>query len=377
MVTGKAIRDFKKLTNSPIEKKDSIAKTITLFTDNKDGALSATILDSYRSGLTMSTDKLLRHILTVFTNANHTGAEGARVLKTQDIIFSEDEYYRLRGYKIDVNIEEGATPEEIEKAKRRARKNKSIARKELEKDLEILATIPISWIEKGTSSEDKQYKDRPYLNINVIGDRGIRNGYVYTNLGRVFSQYAIRLPIGQTSKALMSLDGKKPNAYAVGTKLVDHYFNDNNLRTNKAQLLKVKTLLKETALPTIEEVKAHKWSWINRIKEPFENILDSLGGDYKDEKLKTQRGCGLLEDWKYCHSKGVLLSDEERESLNTKTSYKDFEDWANLLILFTLKDTPDQTERLEAKAQRLENKKAKKKTSGKKKDSSEEGKKDS
>ena len=166
----------------------------------------------------------------------------------------------------------------------------------------------------------------------------------------VFSQYLIRLPLTQYSVALLSVDARNNNAYTMGLKMTEHFNLDNNHIVGTAQLLKVKTLLECIDLPTITKVREGRKSWEERIKEPFENSLDTL----------TQ--CGLLSDWRYSHSKGLEMTDEEA------TSFTTYEEWERTLVHFTLKDAPDHTARLEARAEEKKARQArgKKKTTKKK-----------
>ena len=130
--------------------------------------------------------------------------------------------------------------------------------------------------------------------------------------------------------------------------MTEHFNMDNNQIRGTAQLLKVKTLLVVTSLPSIDAVRKQRRRWEDRIKEPFETSLDAL------------TKCGLLEDWEYTRSKGIPLTDEEA------TSFGSFEEWTETLVKFTLADAPDHRARLERRAE--EKKQAKtKKTSKKRK----------
>lgn len=350
VVNGRAIEAIAKIaTKSSLLKVDPISKTGSVTIGEGDTAVHAVLkkLDEYRDRLKISTDKLLEVALASFTNNNHIGEE-SRVLQTTQVYIPLKDYARSRGFKIDPRPT--STPEEAKKEANRAKVLLHKVRKQTEKDLESLATTPLSWKEKVKG------KDKDFLDVYLIDAKGIQDGYIFLNFSQKFAEYLIQLPINQYPVALLGLDGKKPTAYILGKKLAFHYFMDSNQLHHRAQLLKVKTLLKETDLPTLEEVKksANGWEW--RIKEPFEEAMEAL---VKAGVLEEETG------WYYCHTKGVRLSDEEAQHIDS------YEEWTNLLIKFTLKDAPDQTERLDKKRQKIEEAKAKKdKQASKKKSSS-------
>lgn len=119
---------------------------------------------------------------------------------------------------------------------------------------------------------------------------------------------------------------------------------DSNISHGTANTLKVKTLLDVTTLPSIDNATVKRMGWKYRIKEPFETALDTL------------TSCGLLEDWRYSHPKGVEMTDEEA------TTWGSFEEWAYTNIYFILKDAPDHIARIEANLEKKKEKREKAKT---------------
>ena len=116
---------------------------------------------------------------------------------------------------------------------------------------------------------------------------------------------------------------------------------------------KIKDLQFEVDLTT-ECLDAHKEmvedlnrNTVARIIEPFERDMNALQEIF---------------DWHYCHphSGGKELTDEELENL-------DFDTFSKLMIKIDWKDYPDQTERLERQAKRIEENKEKQRTKNKNK----------
>lgn len=301
-------------------------------------------LDTLSGTLGVSTHKLLSTAIAGFTALNHTGTGKDRSLREAKVAISLKEYALKCGY--DVEEHPTDSPEEAEKEALRAKRALDNVRRKVKKDLELLYNASISWKEKVKG------KDADFAKIRILGGKGIKAGYINIEFTVSLAEYLIQLPLSQYPQSLLSLDERNNNAYNIGLKMAEHYSNDNNQIKGTAQLLKVKTLLDYTNLPTISEVRAKEKSWGERIKEPFENALDAL------------TACGLLEDWRYSHSKGGEMTDEEA------TSFKDFDEWAETLVHFTLRNAPNHAPRLAARAEekKARQAKTKRKRTPKKKD---------
>lgn len=280
--------------------------------------------------LGVSTHKLLSTSITVFTELNHTGNKSREVNYTT-VKIPLKEYSLYCGY--DVEEHQTETKEEAEKEAKRSANALCNARKKINKDLAILFSSSLSWKEKVRG------KQGDYMDIRLIEAKGIKGGYITVKFSQTFSEYLVRLPITQYPISLLSIDERNNNAYAIGLKMAEHFNLDNNQISGNAQFLKVKTLLAYTDLPSVEDCKRLRRPFTERIKEPFENALDEL----------TRKG--FLEDWEYCFSKGVAMTDEEA------TAFGGYEEWANTLVHFTLKDAPVHTARLEARAEEKKTKK--------------------
>ena len=274
--------------------------------------------------LGVSTHKLLSTAVASFTGLNHTGNK-AREANYTAVNIPLKEYALYCGYDVEEHTTE--TPEEAKAEATRAENALKNARKKINKDLAILFSSSLSWKEKVRG------KQGDYMDIRLIEAKGIKGGYITIKFSQTFSEYLVRLPITQYPVALLAVDERNNNAYSMGLKMAEHFNMDNNQRRETAQLLKVKTLLAFTTLPSIEDCKRLRRPFTERIKEPFENALDEL----------TRKG--FLEDWEYSHPKGEAMTDEEA------TTFSNYKEWAETLIHFTLKDAPDHTARLEARAE--------------------------
>ena len=274
--------------------------------------------------LGVSTHKLLSVAMANYTALNHTGTN-RRENRYKEVNIPLKEYALNCGYDViehDTETEEEATKEAL-----RAKRNLDNARRKINKDLSIMFSSKLTWKEKVRG------KQGDYMDVRLIEAKGIRKGYVKIKFTQTFSDYLIGLPLTQFPVALLGVDERNGNAYTMGLKMAEHYSLDNNHIRGTSQLLKVNTLLSYTTLPPIEKVRAEGRRWEDRIKEPFENALDAL------------TACNLLSDWEYSHPKGVAMTDEEA------TSWGSYEEWANSLIHFTIKDAPAPTKRLEARAE--------------------------
>ncbi len=334
---GRVTDALPQLGKSSLLSKDPIAHTETYSTGTGEREVKAIIkeIDGLAGALGISTHKLLMVGIAQFAQNNHTGDQ-ARKIQDTEVSFSLKEYAKLNGVDIEAHPDSSGviTKQEQERAKS-ALKN---ARKKANKDLEALYNFSLSWIEK-VKGKIENFKD-----YRIIDSKGIENGYIKFNFAKQFSDYLIQLPLNQYPVALLKLDERSSNAYNIGIQLSYHLNNDNNIGKGTANRLKVKTLLEYTNLPNIEEVRTKNKSWVERIKEPLETALDAL------------TACDYLENWEYTHPGGEGLTDEEAHAL-----YNSFEEWKDTLISFSLKNAPNHSPRLEAKAQKIEEAKARKK----------------
>ena len=293
--------------------------------------------------LGISTDKLLSTAIATFTQHNDfrhlKGKEPKR-----EVTIPLREYAQLLGY--DVEEHETSTPEEAEREKKRAKAQLDNARKAIRKDLDIIHASTLTW------EEPIKGKARDFARVSLVTFTGIRNGEIKIAFSPEIASYlAERNLITQYPTKLLKISGRQPTAYYIGRKLAEHYNIDNNQIRGTHDRISIPKLLEVADLASYEEVqKKDRGHWVERIKEPLEQALDTL----------TQEG--VLKDWKYTHARGVDLTEEEAYSI---TSYEDF---IKLYLHFTPADKVDHTERITAKQEaRAEARKKRKKTTNKKK----------
>lgn len=336
---GKAT-DFLANLNGGKRTPDAITGSLTLESNGVKAVIEKANELAVAGGINVH--KLLSVGIGEFARINNIGGDNPNSSITYGVAIPLKGYATKLGYKVTPQLPAGTTPEERSAEKSRADNVLKRARKKIKEDLKLLSSLRLSWEEKvkGKSSD--------FISYAIVGSTAIRNGYIYMVFDPLFAEYLLRLPMTQYAEALLKIDARNPNAYLIGYKMILHFFIDNNQRGGTAQQLKVKTLLKETNLPDISTVRKQRKNWEERIKEPLENALDTL------------YSTGIISEWYYSKSKGEQLTDEEA----TRFTY---ESWAETNIHFILRNAPDQTERLERKAQSIEEAKAKKKKRSSKK----------
>ena len=293
-------------------------------------------LKELQASLGISTDKLLSAAIAAFTRQNdfrHSSREPRR-----EVSLDLKLYAQALGY--DVLEHEASTPEEAEREKKRAKAQLDNARTAIKKDLDVIHASVVKW------EEPIKGRVKDFDRISIVSRTGIRNGEIRISFSPEIADYLIeRNLITQYPVKLLSIDNRNPNAYYIGRKLAEHFFIDNNQIRGTNDRIGIPALLAVTNLPSYEEVqKTDRGHWAERIKEPFERALDSLTEE------------GVLQDWKYTHAKGIELTEEEAYNI---TSYSDF---IQLYLRFTLTDTVDQSERIEAKQEAREEARKKKRT---------------
>lgn len=303
---------------------------------SKDVKLIIREIDKISGKMGVSTHKLLSTAIAEFTSVNNTGLGSQRDLRTGRVLIPLKPYAAKCGY--DVYEHPATSAEDAEKEAKRAKIALDNARRKIKKDLQMLLSAKLSWEEEVKGSL------RNFDEINILGRGSIRNGKILVEFSNSMAEYLMQMPLTQYPTALLMVDERNNSAYSMGLQMAEHYSIDNNQIVGTANLLKVKTLLKYTTIPTIEEMRAQRKSWEERIKEPFEKALDEL------------TRCGLLADWRYSKSKGKELTFEEA------TNFVEYEDWAETLVWFELKDAPDLTTRIEARQKEKKAKRTKRKT---------------
>lgn len=307
--------------NATIEK-DSVKLTISNFIDKK-------------TALGIGADKLLTSATAIFTQ--HNDFNSSSDIK-RGVSFSLKEYAEQLGK--DVTEHKKPTPEEQQEEKKRVKQILDNVRKGVKKDLDLLQASTLEWKDK---------KNDNYLKVSFIEATGINNGIVNILFTPTYAEYLLRTNlITQYPIRLLQIDERSPNTYLIGRKIALHYNIDSNQRRGTHTKLSVEALLKESQLPTYEEVQAKdRGHWERKIKNPLEEALDNLVR------------AGIISDWKYTHAKGVDLTDEEAYNIS---SYQDF---IKLYVEFTINNAVDHTQRIRKKdAEKKKNNRNKRKKRG-------------
>lgn len=293
-----------------VEGRTATIDTVTGTATITKGNFSVTIPNYDKlSGLKTSTYQLLDAITVAFTE---TGA------KSPAVIIPLTAYMERRGLK-----------------------DRKEAKNQVKADLEVLRQASIT----GEEKRGKNTSSYSFVNIADSGEIR-RNGDIVFTFGNTFYQMLLGYPVMPYPAQLQTLNNKRnPNSYYLLRKIAEH----KNMNIGKANedIIAVKTLLSVAPfIPSYEEVMRADKHLDQRIIKPFERDMDALTDTL---------------NWEYCHHNGQPLADAE-----LPVNYDLFKE---LLVKLSWKSYPDQTARLERKAERLEqaNKKAKKKPASKKK----------
>lgn len=258
------------------------------------------------TGLRTSTYQLLDAITVALTES------GA---KSPTVILPLDEYMRRRGLK-----------------------DRKEAKAKAKADMEILRGSSISWEEK------RGKKTESYAFVNIADSGEVRrNGDIVFTYGSTFYSILLGYPVMPYPTQLQTLNANSnPNSYYFLRKIAEH--KNMNIGKKNENIIAVKTLLEVAFLPSYEEVMRGNRNVQDRIITPFERDMDALQPTLS---------------WNYCHSLNEPLTDEELASL-------DYDTFKDLLIFTSWHNYPDQTARLERKAERIEQATKKRKPSKKK-----------
>lgn len=304
-----------------------------------------------KGGLNTGAKKLLDAGAIELTAVNHFRPKAGQHINTA-VSIPLEQYGLNRGY--DLTPRTTSTPEEAEAEKKRLTNVMHEIRKRANAELELLYSLSLSWTEPGRK------KNADYKDIRILQSKGIKGGYINMRFSEEMAAYLVHAYIMNYPTALQALDERNPRTYNVGYKLALHHGMDNNRAKGTANIISVKALLEACGdMPTYEEIQASKnrGHWERLIKEPLEKALEA--------NLQS----GVITSWEYSNSKGKPLDEGQ-------ISIADYQTFTGLYIHFEMTDEPDQSERLQRKAERIEEAKAKeprKRTASKKKEATEGG----
>ncbi len=267
-------------------------------------------------GLDIRTHKLLSIALLEFTKKNSIAA-----LNNNTVNYSVTIPFKDFAKKMGIDITEKAmpTPEEQEAEHKRAENNINTAYNRIKKSLNNLSQMQIQGKEKVKINGKSQEVKYGFVNLFESGTLN-RSGNIELTFGRKFGDTLFNFPLNFYPTQLLAVDNRNNNAYTIGLALARHYSIPHNHEKKTADKITVKAVLNETTLDINHILKTDRSHWERRIKEPLLNALDEL--------VNTN----VLIDYSFEKAGGNELTDEEYRSI---TQYEDF---ANLLVHFTLYD---------------------------------------
>lgn len=285
--------------------------------------------------LPISADKILTASLAELIRTNDSESVLKGKESTYEVNISLQEYALACGK--DVIERPKDNPQARAKEKKRVQRQLEKFKNTIKNDLIILKGMSLDWSEK-IKGKPRDFKGRSIvIGYDITGGK---SGNIKVQFHPEMVKYIAELPITQYPKQLLSIDGRNDNAYKIGKKLSNNFYMDCN-RTqiknpNKYRILKVKTLLKVTSLPSLEEASKSS-GWVVRIKEPLEEALDEL---YRN---------GTLINWKYSGVKGAELPDYEA------TTFRSFSEWANTNVFYDMNDEEEDEQRRREKLEKARN----------------------
>ena len=248
--------------------------------------------------------KAFRYILAEFTKHNSQNMPKDKIIN-----------------RIFLNVKDFAEANGININSSDAMKN---FRRKLKGNLNILLTHKISWSDK-IKGKKEYFPEMTWISaFKPTGD------LFMIEVTQSMAEILALLPMIYYSRTLYSLDDREFNAFAIGEAMCIHYCQENNVIKGTENKISVLKLLEKTSFPTYKELKEHKWSWEEKVKEPFENCLEKL---YQ---------CGFLKDRKYCYAGGIEITDEEVRA-GVIDSYEKF---ISLLVKFELNEFNSHEKRL-------------------------------
>ena len=223
----------------------------------------------------------------------------------------------------------------------RQMKNRKEARQQVVDGLESLFCERLSGIEKRGKEQEKAFFD-----MHIIDFKGIdKKGNITVIFGTAYFNLLKTYPVMYYPPQLWLLNSKRnPNSYYLLRKITE--LKNMNVGKKNEDIIAVKTLLANTPdIPSYEEVMSGNRNIQDRIISPFERDMDALADTLS---------------WEYCHSNGEPLNQDELDNMNYDT-------FISLMVKTSWTYYPDQTARLERKAERIEKAKTTRKRATKKK----------
>lgn len=300
---------------------DTFTKTAT-FTTRDGHKISIENFDKLQAALGTPAKKLFDTAVSYLTDTNFYRAGRDSITPTVEIPLVE--YGEACGYDLTPRVM--PTDEEQKEENERARGRVKDFKRDVRANLKDLSSI--LW----TGEETKGRNRGDYKEMRIVSSHSIRDGVIRINFDIDAAAYLMNAYMMQLPTALLSIDNRNPNAYAIGRKLAFHNSNDQNRAKGTESTLSVeKLLLSAPNIPGYDELMdSGQRNWKLRIKKPLEAALEA------------NRDVGVISRWEYRARKtGETYTAETAQKLT-------WAQYSRLLVDFCMVDAPEQTERREA-----------------------------
>lgn len=201
---------------------------------------------------------------------------------------------------------------------------------------EMLLSLQVSGTEKIKGKER-------FFAFNIIDGFFDRGDYITVTLTQSFAEVYPQFPLTSIPKELFDIPSREENAFWIGRKMCEHYYNRSNSVRGRNNRLRIETLLNASTLPSYNQLclDNNKKYWKKRIFEPLMNALDSL------------KKHGVIKNWTFVGRGGVPLSENELACMTDN-----YELLANTLIQFEMTNELPEEEKKKITIQKRRRKKA-------------------
>lgn len=291
--------------------------TGTAIYTTKDGqTIRAKDFSEISAHLGTTAKKLLDTSVLYLTNDNYYRT-GGTVVPT--VIIHLEDFWRAQGHPIDAKNDtpkEQARIENLEKG----------LKKTVRADCKALQSL--TW--EGFTGTGKGKEQEAGFNF-ISGWRFLRDNRLKINFDIDLATYLVHAYQMQFPVVLLALDNRKPNSYVIGRKIALHHSMDSNAAAGTNNTISVVSLLNSAPeIPSYETVTAKRQGgWKTRIKQKLEAALDDL--------VKI----GHLEKWEYRNPKAKNITTYTADTASDLS----WDEYYKLVVDFTVKAEPDQTER--------------------------------
>lgn len=325
LYTGLATNEFRKISKGDFVE-DKLTHTATLTTP-KGVRVTVKNYDKIQGSLGSSAKKLLDTAILYLTFNNVHNSSTIRPTVEIPLI----EYGEKKGYNFTPLIME-TEAEQVAENKRVEERLKEF-KKKVRADLSDIKQVEMSFEEsKGRNKGD-------YSDISIISSHSIRTikgvPMIRINFDVDMANYLVKSYVMQYPVALLKLDDRNANAYALGCYIANHNSIDNNAAAGTQNTLSVKCLLE--AAPEIISIEAlrekGRRDWKRLIKKRLEASIESL------------MEIGYIKRWEYRNSAtGQRFTAENSNSLS-------WDSFNGMMVDFVLMENPAQIERQKRKAE--------------------------